>query len=44
MVGFTGLGCFIIYECIIRRIGFLRPLFGLKGVKGSGYHVEPEAA
>jgi len=27
---FTGVGCFIIYEFLIRRIGFLRPLFGLK--------------
>ncbi len=27
---FTFLLCFLIYEFIIRRIGFLRPLFGLK--------------
>jgi peptidoglycan/LPS O-acetylase OafA/YrhL len=27
---FTGTMCFLIYEFIIRRIGFLRPLFGLK--------------
>lgn len=26
----TFIGCFIIYECIIRRISFLKPLFGLK--------------
>jgi glucan biosynthesis protein C len=30
VVAFTGLACYIIYEFIIRRIGFLRPLFGLK--------------
>jgi len=27
----TFIGCFITYDLIIRRIGFLRPLFGLKG-------------
>jgi len=27
---FTGIGCFTFYELIIRRINFLRPLFGLK--------------
>ena len=26
----TGLVCYLIYEFIIRRVGFLRPLFGLK--------------
>jgi glucan biosynthesis protein C len=30
IVAFTGLGCYLIYEFIIRRIGLLRPLFGLK--------------
>ena len=30
IVAFTGLVCYLIYEFIIRRIGFLRPLFGLK--------------
>ena len=30
IVVFTGLACYLIYEFIIRRIGFLRPLFGLK--------------
>ncbi|WP_273277030.1 acyltransferase family protein [Maribacter polysiphoniae] len=30
IIGFTGLACYLIYEFIIRRIGFLRPLFGLK--------------
>jgi len=30
IVAFTGLVCYLIYEIIIRRIGFLRPLFGLK--------------
>jgi peptidoglycan/LPS O-acetylase OafA/YrhL len=27
----TFIGCFITYDLIIKRIGFLRPLFGLKG-------------
>jgi peptidoglycan/LPS O-acetylase OafA/YrhL len=31
IVAFTGMGCYLIYEFIIRRIGLLRPLFGLKG-------------
>jgi len=30
IVVFTGVTCYLIYEFIIRRIGFLRPLFGLK--------------
>lgn len=30
IVVFTGLACYLIYEFIIRRVGFLRPLFGLK--------------
>ncbi len=30
IVVFTGLACYLIYEFIIKRIGFLRPLFGLK--------------
>ena len=30
ITAFTFIICFIIYEFIIRRIGFLRPLFGLK--------------
>ncbi|MCD6566917.1 MAG: acyltransferase family protein [Bacteroidales bacterium] len=29
-VAFTSIGCFTMYEFIIRRTGFLRPLFGLK--------------
>ncbi len=29
IIGFTGIVCFMIYE-VIRRIGILRPLFGLK--------------
>ncbi len=32
IVAFTGVSCFIIYEFVLRRIGFLRPLFGLKWV------------
>jgi hypothetical protein len=30
IVLFTLTGCFITYELVIRRIRFLRPLFGLK--------------
>lgn len=30
IVAFTGLACYLIYEFIIRRIGYLKPLFGLK--------------
>lgn len=30
IVAFTGVGCYVIYEFLIRRIGILRPLFGLK--------------
>ena len=30
IVAFTGFVCYLIYEVIIKRIGFLRPLFGLK--------------
>jgi len=30
IVAFTGLACYLIYEFIIRRISFLKPLFGLK--------------
>jgi hypothetical protein len=29
IIGFTGLFCFVIFEFLIRRIPFLRPLFGL---------------
>ncbi len=30
IIMFTGTVCYLIYEFMIRRIGFLRPLFGLK--------------
>jgi hypothetical protein len=30
ILAFTGTLCYLIYEFMIRRIGFLRPLFGLK--------------
>ena len=30
---FTLLGCFIVYELVIRRVKLLRPLFGLKVIK-----------
>lgn len=32
---FTGIGCFMCYEFIIRRISFIRPLFGLKNDRTS---------
>lgn len=31
IVAFTGLVCFLLYEFVIRRVGLLRPLFGLRG-------------
>ena len=31
IVAFTGIVCYVLYEFVIRRIGFLRPFFGLKG-------------
>jgi len=37
MVLFTGAGCFVLYDLIIRRISFLRPLFGLKPIKSNLY-------
>lgn len=30
VVAFTGLGCMLTYEFVIRKVNFLRPLFGLK--------------
>jgi hypothetical protein len=33
VVVFTGVGCFAFYDLIIRRVGFLRPLFGLRESK-----------
>lgn len=30
VVLFTGVGCFVTYEFIIRRVNFIRPLFGLR--------------
>lgn len=30
IIAFTGVVCYIIYEFVLRKIGFLRPLFGLK--------------
>jgi glucan biosynthesis protein C len=33
VVAFTFAGCFVAYEFIVRRIKFLRPLFGLKNLK-----------
>lgn len=31
IVAFTGTGCIATYELVIKRISFIRPLFGLKG-------------
>lgn len=31
VVAFTGIVCYLLYEFVIRRVWFLRPLFGLKG-------------
>ncbi|MFC2086331.1 acyltransferase family protein [Bacteroidota bacterium] len=30
IVAFTGIGCFAVYELVIRRVNVLKPLFGLK--------------
>ena len=32
VVLFTGLGCMLSYEFLIRRVAFLRPLFGLRAL------------
>jgi peptidoglycan/LPS O-acetylase OafA/YrhL len=37
----TGIGCFAFYDLIIRRIGFIKPLFGLKtGMKNKQMSIE----
>ncbi len=38
VVAFTGIGCFALYELIIRRIKIIRPLFGLKNTKINEYN------
>jgi len=30
IVAFTGIGCFTVYDLVIKRVHFLRPLFGLR--------------
>ena len=30
IIAFTGIGCFTFYDLLIKRVSFLRPLFGLK--------------
>jgi glucans biosynthesis protein C len=30
ILSFTGIGCFDMYELVIKRINIIRPLFGLK--------------
>jgi glucan biosynthesis protein C len=32
VIVFTGAGCFILYDLVIRRVKFIRPLFGLKNI------------
>lgn len=34
IVAFTGLVCYLLFEFAIRRVGILRPLFGLKPLRG----------
>ena len=33
IVAFTSIGCLAVYDLIIKRLGFLRPLFGLKSIR-----------
>lgn len=40
IVIFTGSVCFFLYEFVIRRVGFLRPLFGLKPTTGNKRKVQ----
>ena len=35
LIAFTAIGCIVLYELLIRRIPFLRPLFGLKKLSGN---------
>lgn len=37
VVTFTVIGCFIFYDLVIRRVGFIRPLFGLKPGDRKGF-------
>jgi len=39
VVAFSGIGCFVFYDLIIRRTGFLRPLFGLKESKRNHFEL-----
>ena len=39
IVVFTGIGCFTMYDLIIKRARFLRPLFGLKRIDKSAYKI-----
>ncbi len=32
IITFTGTGCFAMYDLVIKRVSFLRPLFGLKSI------------
>jgi hypothetical protein len=48
IIAFTGLSCYLLYEFVIRRIGLLRPLFGLKlklnSVEKKGPNVVPRGS
>lgn len=39
VLGGTVVGCYVLHEFVIRRVGFIRPLFGLKAVKRSSHAV-----
>ena len=47
VIGGTIAGCLLLHECVIRRVGFLRPLFGLKRKCNSnlvgGVHSVPQS-
>lgn len=43
IVGFTGVVCFLLFEFVIRRVGILRPLFGLKGMESSKEAIRSQA-
>jgi hypothetical protein len=39
VLGGTVAGCYVLHEFVIRRVAFIRPLFGLKPVKRSAHAV-----
>ncbi len=44
VIVFTFLGCFLTYEFLVRRIRFLRPLFGLKVIKSPSKPAQTQLA